>query len=223
MIVSVRDLRFSYGQASTTPLLDIPAWAVGPGEQVFLHGPSGSGKSTLLNLLAGTLLPDAGLIEIMGRPITTLGASQRDRWRARHVGVVFQQFNLIPYLDAVDNIRLAAHFGTTADGTERARGLLDALGIAPDLYARPAATLSIGQQQRVAIARALVNAPELLIVDEPTSALDRDNRDAFMSLLLEQARRHNTALVFVSHDMALAPAFSRVEALRDINRAGGPA
>ncbi|WP_347136727.1 ABC transporter ATP-binding protein [Parahaliea mediterranea] len=217
-MVSVQNLRFHYDKA---PILDIPRWTVETGERIFLHGPSGAGKSTLLNLLAGILLPDSGTIEVQGKAINTLGARQRDKWRARHIGVVFQQFNLIPYLGAVDNIRLAAGFAGATGASGRARELLLALGLAEEQHHQSASRLSIGQQQRVAIARALVNRPALLIADEPTSALDRENRDAFLSLLLNQAGECRTALVFVSHDLALADRFSRTEALADINRAEG--
>ena len=191
------------------------------GERIFLHGPSGTGKSTLLNLLAGILLPSSGSIDILGERLNTLSARQRDKWRARHIGVVFQQFNLVPYLNAVDNIQLAAHFGGSLNAEDRAKDLLLAFGINSDHHSNTASQLSLGQQQRVAIARALINQPELLIVDEPTSALDTQNRDAFIALLLEQATRHNTTLIFVSHDLSLASEFSRVEALSTINQTGG--
>lgn len=220
LVVSIQKLSFHYTEAHT-PILDIPQWSVASGERVFLHGPSGTGKSTLLNLLAGIALPNSGTIDILGKCMGDLSSRQRDKWRARHIGVVFQQFNLIPYLSAEDNIRLAAHFGHTMNARDRAGDLLRALGIADGLHHQPAAQLSIGQQQRVAIARAMINQPELLIADEPTSALDADSRDAFMAVLLEQVERNNTALIFVSHDRALANNFSRVEALADINRAVG--
>jgi len=221
LLVSVQNLIFHYG-ADEAPVLKIPQWSVQGAERVFLHGPSGAGKSTLLNLLAGILLPKSGSIEIFGKQINTMSGSQRDRWRARHIGVVFQQFNLIPYQNAVDNIKLAAEFaGKTANANERARQLLEALGIDSHLFDQPSARLSIGQQQRVAIARAMINQPELLIVDEPTSALDSKNRDAFMSLLLDQVEQQQTALVFVSHDLSLAEAFPRTESLTDINQTRG--
>lgn len=218
MLVSVKDLNFRYSTDNSS-MLDIPAWSLEPGEQVFLYGPSGTGKSTFLNLLAGILLPNTGEICVLGKRLNTLSGRQRDKWRAQHIGVVFQQFNLIPYLDAVSNIALAAHFAGTKKTRHRALELLNALGIDQHLHNQAASRLSIGQQQRVAIARALVNSPELLIVDEPTSALDQQNRDAFMSLLFDQAKLHQTALVFVSHDLALADAFHRVEALADLNQA----
>ncbi len=220
MVVSVRDLNFSYSEAKK-PLLTIPQWSVHPGERVFLHGASGTGKSTLLNLLSGILLPNTGNIDIMGTPINTLGSRQRDKWRARHIGVVFQQFNLIAYLNAIDNIRLAAYFGGANNISDRVNELLHSLEIDKNLHNQPTSQLSIGQQQRVAIARALINQPAILIVDEPTSALDKQRCDDFMSLLLNQVKQHKTALIFVSHDLSLAKAFTRVEALADINLAGG--
>ncbi len=188
---------------------------------MFLQGPSGSGKSTLLNLLAGVLLPSAGEIEILGRRLDQMSGSQRDRWRARAIGVVFQQFNLIPYLNAVNNIHLAAHFGPQRVASDAAEALLRALNIEEPMFHRPTSQLSIGQQQRVAIARALVNHPALLIADEPTSSLDARNRDQFMELLLEQAEASDTAVVFVSHDPGLAEYFPRVEALTSLNEAAG--
>lgn len=220
MVVAVDNLVFNYDKDGA-PLLHIPAWQVDAGEQVFLHGPSGCGKTTLLNLLAGILLPHHGQIEILGQPINTLSGAKRDKWRAKHIGVVFQAFNLIPYLNAVDNITLAAHFGKSGNAEQGAHALLESLGIDGELRHRRAGTLSIGQQQRVAIARALINRPELLIVDEPTSALDSKNRDAFMSLLMDNVARTRTALVFVSHDLSLSSSFSRVDALEEINIAKG--
>lgn len=220
LVMSIDDLRFCYDRGHS-PVLDIPHWKVSAGEHIFLHGPSGAGKSTLLNLMAGTLLPSSGKIEILGKQLNKLSSGQRDKWRARHIGVVFQQFNLIPYLTADKNVQLAAYFAKTPNATQRAHELLAALGIKGNLRSQPASQLSIGQQQRVAIARALVNQPELLIVDEPTAALDRANRDTFMSLLLDQVQQQGTALVFVSHDQSLANAFTKVVALADINQAQG--
>ena len=220
MVVSVRNLSFDYGDSGAT-VLNIPRWSVEPCERVFLHGPSGAGKSTLLNLLSGILLPKTGTVEILGHTINAMSGGQRDKWRARHIGIVFQQFNLIPYLSAADNIKLAAYFAGSGKVHERAHNLLNRLNIDESERRRPAAQLSIGQQQRVSIARAMINQPELLIVDEPTSALDRENREIFMSLLLEQVKLNQTALVFVSHDLSLASSFPRVDSLMDINQKAG--
>lgn len=222
MIVSIEDLRFSYSPRREPDVLAITNWSVASGERVFIHGPSGSGKSTLLNLLAGILVPSHGSVNVMEQPLSALGGRQRDRFRATHIGVVFQQFNLIPYLPVLDNIRLAAYFGKAAPETvdQHARFLLHALQLDTALCTRPAAHLSTGQQQRVAIARALINEPELLIVDEPTSALDSNSRDAFMMLLLRLVEDKGTTLIFVSHDEALTQYFPKRVALRSLNSAG---
>lgn len=223
MLICVEDLSFRYPK-QTDPILAINHWAVQSGETVFLHGPSGSGKSTLLNLLAGILVanraPNRGQIEILGQSLPALGPRQRDRWRARHIGMVFQQFNLIPYLNPIDNVLLAAHFAGTQHPRDQTRELLTALDLPESLHQRPAKQLSIGQQQRVAVARALINRPELLIVDEPTSALDTGNRDGFMSLLMDSVAKQNSGLVFVSHDLSLASQFNRVDALTELNQVG---
>ncbi|MAZ89433.1 MAG: ABC transporter ATP-binding protein [Cellvibrionaceae bacterium] len=226
MAIELSNLSFSYGTSLEKPLLDIPEWSVGDGEQVFIHGPSGSGKSTLLNLLSGILTPNKGCVSVMGQSLGDLSSRQRDRFRANHVGYIFQQFNLIPYLDAIDNVRLAIHFSkksTNSDSSADIKALLATFDINESHWEKPVSTLSIGQQQRIAIARAMINKPELLIADEPTSSLDQKNRDIFMGELLELVKRQKTSLLFVSHDMSLASYFNRVDALSDINQAGGRA
>ncbi|MBQ0719554.1 MAG: ABC transporter ATP-binding protein [Gammaproteobacteria bacterium] len=224
MTVSIHNLQFAYGRANDNPILKIPEWSVTTGEHIFLHGPSGSGKSTLLNLLAGILAATEGSINILDQSLDRMSGRQRDKFRAHHIGFVFQQFNLIHYLSVLDNIRLANHFSGfpfRKNTDSQAKELLRALGINAALHHQPASSLSIGQQQRVAIARSLINTPELLIVDEPTSALDSQNRDAFMTLLMEIVRQHNITLIFVSHDQSLARYFSRTVSLQAINTAGG--
>jgi len=148
-----------------------------------------------------------------------MSARLRDKFRANHIGYVFQQFNLFPYLDALENVRLAAQFSTGKPPVsgDHIRELLSTLSISSTEWDKPTSRLSIGQQQRVAIARALVNNPELLIADEPSSSLDQHNRDRFMSLLMSLVEDHKMTLVFVSHDMSLSQYFGRVEALSDFN------
>jgi len=219
-VVDVTDLRFDWGGV---PCLDIPRFSVAAGEQVFLHGPSGSGKSTLLNLLAGVLLPRSGELRVLGRALTTLSASARDRFRADHVGLIFQQFNLIPYLSVMDNVLLPCRFSarrrSRAGDARRAAGrLLGHLDLDAGLWRRAAMTLSVGQQQRVAAARALIGAPELVIADEPTSALDAERQSAFIELLTAECSATGAALVFVSHDRRLAGRFSRQLALAEVSR-----
>lgn len=224
----VRGLAFAWRGGER--LLDIDELRVAAGERVFLHGASGSGKSTLLGLLGGVLAPEAGRVDVLGTDLAGLRASARDRFRADHVGFVFQQFNLLPFLSVRENVLLPLRFSarrrrTVARrievGAEAAR-LLHALGLDPVRCGRlPAGSLSVGQQQRVAAARALIGEPELLIADEPTSALDADARRAFLHLLSRECGRAGTTVLFVSHDRGLAPLFDRAVALADINRAAG--
>ena len=209
--------------------LDIPHFAVAAGERVFLHGPSGSGKSTLLNLIGGVAVPERGRVELLGRDIAGLSGRARDAFRADHIGLIFQQFNLLPWLSAIDNVLLPCTFSATRRqraGTARAAAerLLAHLDLAAALWEKPAAELSVGQQQRVAAARALIGRPEILIADEPTSALDAPRQQAFIDLLLAESAAVGAALLFVSHDARLAAHFDRQVALADINRAAtGPA
>lgn len=209
-------------------VLDIPQLTVARGERLFLRGPSGSGKSTLLGLLGGVSVPQRGRVEVLGQPLHAAKGAARDRFRADHLGYIFQMFNLIPYLSVLDNVLLPCRFSrtraqrVTAQGGPRteARRLLEQLGLGDDLMQRAATELSVGQQQRVAAARALLGAPELIIADEPTSALDADLRAAFVELLLGECAALGSTLVFVSHDRALEPLFHRALCLSEINRAG---
>jgi putative ABC transport system ATP-binding protein len=225
-VVEIQNLRFAW--RNETPLLDIEDFSITRGERVFLQGASGSGKSTLLALLAGVLLPQSGSVRILGNEISALRSARRDRFRADHIGFVFQMFNLLPFLSVRQNILLACRFSARRTQNvlkqylldEEAERLLVALDLDPKKFADKAVgELSIGQQQRVAAARALIGAPELLIADEPTSALDADARTAFLGLLFAECWRTGTTLVFVSHDEALAPQFDRREKLAEINRA----
>ncbi|MFT7371338.1 MAG: putative ABC transport system ATP-binding protein [Oleiphilaceae bacterium] len=214
----LQDVKYGY-QKDQALILDIPFWELSAGSSIFLHGASGSGKSTLLNLLSGLLLVNTGVLSIAGTCMSELSTRQRDRFRAKHIGVVFQQFNLIPYLSVMDNVLLAAHFvkSLSVDIEKKASELFAQLNISESLYQKKAMHLSIGQQQRVAIVRALLNSPEILLVDEPTSALDTDNRDAFMCLLLNVVKAQGASLVFVSHDLNLARYFETTLELDAIN------
>ena len=226
--IEIRDLRVAWDGGST-PLLDIPAFDMGADERLFLRGPSGSGKSTLLGLIAGVLEPQSGSIRVLGEDMSSLSGAKRDRMRADHLGVIFQMFNLVPYLSVVQNVTLPCRFSqarraaiAAAGGpVEEARRLLARLGLTDEkLLARPVTELSVGQQQRVAVARALIGGPNLLIADEPTSALDADARDRFIELLNEEASQSGAALLFVSHDGALASHFDRSVDLSELNRTG---
>lgn len=200
--IRLKDVQHRYPKSQVT--LSVAHWEVQAGDRVFLHGPSGSGKTTLLNLLAGVLQPDGGEIALLDQSFSSLPTRKRDKFRARHIGVVFQQFNLVPHLSVLKNIRLAAYFADNKTNVDsKAAGMIEALRLSPDVLHQSAGSLSVGQQQRVAIARALINEPEILLVDEPTSALDTDARDAFMTMLTALCETHNTTLIFVSHDKSL--------------------
>jgi putative ABC transport system ATP-binding protein len=221
--VALRDVRFAYRPGA--PVLDIAQLTIARGETVFLHGPSGSGKTTLLGLLAGVLQATSGEVRLLGTNLTALGSGARDAFRARHLGYVFQMFNLIPYLSVRENILLPvrleparrARLGGAPLG-DAVAALAAQLDLAP-LLDRSVAELSVGQQQRVAAARALIGSPEVVIADEPTSALDTDRREQFLALLFASCRQAGATLVFVSHDHTLRPLFSRVVELRELNRA----
>lgn len=195
------------------PTLDIPCLRVEAGERVFLHGPSGCGKSTLLSLITGMRTAQTGQVKVLGQDLGKLGHAQRDRFRADHIGYVFQQFNLLPYLCVRDNVTLPARFSAIRRqranaSPQHALALLTRLGLQA-FAERPVRSLSVGQQQRVALARALMGHPELIVADEPTSALDADHRDSFMTLLMQCAQAQGTSVLMVSHDVALAPHFHR--------------
>ena len=205
--------------------LDIARFELAAGERVFLHGPSGSGKSTLLGLLGGVALPQQGRIELLGTDITRIGSRDRDRFRADHIGFLFQQFNLLPWLPALDNVLLPCTFSARrreragADPRTEAERMLRHLDLDSASWRKPAGELSVGQQQRVAAARALIGRPEILIADEPTSALDAERQQVFIDLLLQESAAVGAALVFVSHDQRLAGHFDRSIALHDISTA----
>ena len=205
--------------------IDVAGFRMAPGERLLLLGASGSGKSTLLGLIAGIVAPDAGRIGILGTDIARLGAAARDRFRAEHIGVIFQMFNLLPYGSVLDNVLLplafaperAARVAARGGGDGEATRLLQRLGLdKADIAQRTAARLSVGQQQRVAVARALIGTPELVIADEPTSALDADRRDAFLALTFGEIEAAGSALLMVSHDAAIAVRFDRVVQLADL-------
>lgn len=225
--IDITNLHFAW--KSDQPLLDIPSLKLPRGESAFLQGPSGCGKSTLLNLIGGLLLPQQGKIEVLGQDLSELSPSNRDAFRADHLGVVFQMFNLLPYMNVLDNVILPCRFSKlrmqkakSRDGSavSAAKRLLSDLELADkSILNRPVTELSIGQQQRVAVARALIGAPELLIADEPTSALDSDNRQRFIDLLLAECTAEQVSVLFVSHDASLQGHFSHALCLNQLNRA----
>src|SRR5688572_13552064 len=157
----------------------------------------------------------------MGREWSSMSGARRDACRGDHIGYVFQQFNLLPYLSVVDNALLGCRFSQrraqrAGDPRREAERLLERAGLESTLWTRKATELSVGQQQRVAAVRALLGRPELVIADEPTSALDEELRDAFMRVLVEDCAEAGSALLFVSHDPRLAAGFERVVDIREL-------
>lgn len=223
MALELDDLRFAYGAEGFA--LSLPKLEIHPGESVALVGPSGSGKTTLLNLIAGILEPDSGRIALAGRVLTSLGPRQRRRQRLTGMGMVFQSFELLDYLDVRDNIllqaRLAPVVRITAELEQRAREVAWELGLG-DKWHRPVDALSQGERQRVAVCRALLLDPTLVLADEPTGNLDPDNKRAVLDHLVALCARDGRILLTVTHDHSLLPAFDRVVDMAEL-LARGPA
>lgn len=214
LAIQAKDLRFSYRERGRKGppsfSLQLSSWQVPEGASAVLHGPSGCGKSTLLNLVSGVLHPEAGSLEVQGLELATASEAQRRAHRIRNIGIVFQDFPLVDYLDATENVlfpyRLNPALRLDRSARSRARSLLAELGLGNKLGRRPA-TLSQGERQRVAIARAIVTEPRLLLADEPTGGLDPDRSESVMELLDSLRRERGLTLLAVTHDPALLPRF----------------
>ena len=223
-MIELNNMQFSWKE---TAILNIEHLRICTNEKVFIQGDSGSGKSTLLNIMAGVITPEKGDVIINNKQLNTMKSSQRDSFRANHIGFIFQQFNLIPYLNLIENIILPCKFSLSRKEKalkhsksleEEAIRLLDSLGInASSILSRNVSELSIGQQQRVAIARALIGSPDIIIADEPTSALDNKHKSSFVKILFDKCVKENITLVFVSHDESLKSHFQRCIKLSSIN------
>ncbi len=210
-MIAIQDLEFRYPAGDF--LLRVPSLAVDDGRHVAFAGPSGSGKTTLLNLIAGIALPQRGRIAVNGVEIAGLADAARRRFRARHIGMVFQEFELVDYLSVLDNIllpyRISDGLALDAAVRRRAAELADGVGLGSKLR-RPAGRLSHGERQRVAVCRALVTNPSLLLADEPTGSLDPSNKERVLDILIERARGLGATLLMVTHDRDLLARFGRV-------------
>lgn len=220
-VIRLENVRKSFAMpgGERVDVLDVPSFALEAGEQAALEGTSGSGKSTLLHVISGIMRPDAGRVEVAGIDITRLPESRRDRLRADTLGLVFQQFNLLPGFTALENVLVAMSFGSGRPDCGRAAALLEAVGLGHRLKHKPA-ELSIGQQQRVAVARALANRPRAILADEPTASVDAAHQQQVIDLLRNTCTEHGVALLVVTHDAGIAGQFPRRLALHDFNRAG---
>lgn len=225
--VQLDELRFAWPQNSRD-VLNIERFEVERGERVFIEGPSGSGKSTFLGLLGGVMTARYGTVEVLGNNLSKMPGPKRDRFRADHVGFVFQMFNLVPYLSVLKNVTLPCRFSRQRRQRAAAQSrsveseacrLLAHLDLEhEELRNRRVTDLSIGQQQRVAVARALIGSPDIVIADEPTSALDEGTRERFIELLFTECSAQRTTLLFVSHDTRLGKMFERRVSLTQLNR-----
>ena len=199
----------------------IPELKISEGEKVLLLGESGSGKTTLLSLVSGFLSPISGDIYLNEKNINSLSARNRDQYRSDNIGIIFQQFNLLPYANVIDNIILPLYFSKVrADKVinqkETAINLCKSLRLPDTVTSMQASNLSVGQQQRVAVARALIGNPSLVIADEPTSSLDSDAQNIFLDLMFAQIEKNNSTLLMVSHDTSLSSYFDRVIDINEI-------
>ena len=215
----LKDVKKSYQEANghLLPILHITHFELGAGEQMVLLGPSGCGKTTLLHVIAGISSADAGDIVLDGIRLMRLSEAGRDRLRAAKMGYVFQTFNLLPAFTALENVLLGMTFARGKRDAQRARHLLERVGLSHREHDKPA-TMSVGEQQRVAVARALANRPSLLLADEPTANVDPANQQRIIDLIRETCREENIALLMVTHAMEVAAQFSRVERLADLNQ-----
>lgn len=212
--LAVSGLRFRFsGQSSE--LLRVEQLALAPGQTLGLRGASGAGKSTLLHCLAGIAPVNAGSVRWGGDEISRLPPAELTRWRARRLGLVFQDFHLVEGLSALGNVLLPASFNAwraTPAQRRRAAMLLERVGI--DAPQRRAELLSRGERQRVAVARALLCSPPVILADEPTASLDPENREIISRLLLDLVREHGASLIVVSHEAALLSRLDRQLELR---------
>ena len=210
-MIHLRNVEKRYARGSESVLAcAVDRLDIAPGEQVALVGRSGTGKTTLLHILAGILRPDCGEVEVAGARLDQLGESARDRHRGRHIGMVYQTFNLLQPFTALENVLLGALFGRGAGGDARGRAesLLQKVGLGERMHHRPR-ELSVGQVQRVAICRALVNDPDLVLMDEPLGNQDKATGGQVLDLLLQIACDGNKTVVMVTHDPESATRMQR--------------
>lgn len=203
----------------TIAILDIPLWQVEEGNKIALIGPSGSGKSTLLHMIGGLLKAESGEVHVNGLKLHELSESQRDQYRAEHIGYILQDFHLIPSLTARQNVEIVMNSLMTRK--EKAAELdqwFEQVGLKDRMHHRPS-QLSRGQQQRVAIIRALINRPSILLADEPTGSLDWETAGEITDLLLSEAVSKHTTLLTVTHDLNLAERFPSRLHIQEINKA----
>ncbi len=223
MPLELSNIQFTYDEQGFE--LNIPQMQIKPGESVALVGPSGSGKTTLLNLIAGIISPDKGCIQLNDDNMIALNNHQRRLYRLRHIGMIFQAFELLDYLNVRDNILLQARLcpGVSIDQSikDKASAIAVILGLG-DKLSRNINALSQGERQRVAVCRALLLKPALVLADEPTGNLDPENKQAVLEQLITVCKQQQCILLTVTHDHSLLPNFDRVINMVDLLSSESP-
>ena len=219
-IVKIESLRFQWSKNNNFKIF-VPKLEVGRGKKVLFLGESGSGKTTLLSLICGFLEPLSGSISINDKIISNLTSTNKDAYRSDNIGIIFQQFNLLPYANVIDNIILPLYFSKqrskkVENKTNAAMTLCDQLRLPESILNQKASNLSVGQQQRVAVARALIGSPSIIVADEPTSSLDTEAQELFLDLMFDQISKNSSTLLMVSHDKSLKNYFDQVIDINEI-------
>ncbi len=221
VLIKIDNLKYSYDDDSSFAM-DIKSFNLKKGERLLVYGESGLGKSTFLNLISGTIQAKSGKIKILDRDISNMSGYEKDKIRGDHFGVVFQTFNLLPYISVEKNILMGLAFSKRKKSKinniqDEIKNLMDNLSLNyEELRNRNSYDLSIGQQQRVAVARALIGNPEIILADEPTSALDSKNQKVFLDLLFKSMNKNEQGLIMVSHNKDLSKSFTQVKSISDI-------
>ena len=219
-IVKIESLRFQWSKNNNFKIF-VPKLEVGRGKKVLFLGESGSGKTTLLSLICGFLEPLSGSISINDKIISDLTSTNKDAYRSDNIGIIFQQFNLLPHANVIDNIVLPLYFSKqrskkVENKTNAAMTLCDQLRLPESILNQKASNLSVGQQQRVAVARALIGSPSIIVADEPTSSLDTEAQELFLDLMFDQISKNSSTLLMVSHDKSLTNYFDQVIDINEI-------
>ena len=219
-IVKIESLRFQWSKNNNFKIF-VPKLEVGRGKKVLFLGESGSGKTTLLSLICGFLEPLSGSISINDKIISDLTSTNKDTYRSDNIGIIFQQFNLLPYANVIDNIILPLYFSKqrskkVENKINAAMNLCDQLRLSESILNQKASNLSVGQQQRVAVARALIGSPSIIVADEPTSSLDTEAQELFLDLMFDQISKNSSTLLMVSHDKSLTNYFDQVIDINEI-------
>ena len=219
-IVKIESLRFQWSKNNNFKIF-VPKLEVGRGKKVLFLGESGSGKTTLLSLICGFLEPLSGSISINDKIISDLTSTNKDAYRSDNIGIIFQQFNLLPYANVIDNIILPLYFSKqrskkVENKINAAMNLCDQLRLPESILNQKASNLSVGQQQRVAVARALIGSPSIIVADEPTSSLDTEAQELFLDLMFDQISKNSSTLLMVSHDKSLTNYFDQIIDINEI-------